>query len=291
MSMAELEPSQSPTLRKFFGASFLLHAAVFLFFILGTGIFGVEGPGGGEALTFQLAAGAGNEMDAAADIDMASDNMPTFADADVDPVPVIEPEVVPEPPKKKPKPKALPKRKAETKPTKKKTTPVVGEAKTAKAGSVAGTVGKKTTGGGGDAPVTILNKRGNSLTGGDFGARFVGRTLNLDIGRPDVQGGNRLPKVSIELNADGTSDVEVVQYLYQTLHSTYSSTRTRSGKGKWWIKGNLFCHMSKVIEYGTRDCYHLTMDGSVLRMYYDRCTYQSSRDCKPGRESGFGRVN
>lgn len=291
MSMAKLEPSKSPTLRNFFGASFLLHAAVFLFFIIGAGIYGVEGPGGGEALTFQLAAGAGNDLEAAADIDMASDNMPTFADADLDPVPVIEPEVVPEPPKKKPKPKALPKRKAETKPTKKKTTPVVGEAKTAKAGSVAGTTGKKTTGGGGDAPVTLINKRGNSLTGGDFGSRFVGRTLNLDIGRPDVQGGNRLPKVSIELNSDGTSDVEVVQYLYQTFHSTYSSTRTKSGNGFWWIKGNLFCHRSSIISYGTRDCYHLTMDGSVLRLYYDKCTFQSSPDCKAGREAGFGSVN
>ncbi len=291
MSMAELKPSEPQNLPDFLAISFLLHAAVFLFFIIGAGIFGVAGPGGGEALTFQLAAGIGNETEAAADIDMASDNMPSFADADLDPVPVIEPEVVPEPPKKKPKPKALPKRKAETKPTKKKTTPIVGTAKTAKVGSVQGTVGKKTTGGGGDAPVTILNKRGNSLTGGDFGSRFVGRTLNLDIGRPDVQGGNRLPKVSIELNSDGTSDVEVVQYLYQTFHSTYSSTRTKSGNGFWWIKGNLFCHRSSIISYGTRDCYHLTMDGSVLRMYYDRCTFQSSPDCKAGREAGFGSVN
>lgn len=290
MSMVELEPSQSPTLRKFFGASFLFHAAVFLFLIIGTGIYGVEGPGGGDALTFQLAAGAGNDREAAADIDMASDNMPTFADADLDPVPIIEPEVVPEPPKKKPKPKALPKRKAETKPTKKKTTPVVGESQTAKAGSVAGTVGKKTTGGGGDAPVTLLNKRGNSLTGGDLGARFSGRTFNLDLGRPDVQGGNRL-KVSIELSADGTSDVEGVLHLYQTYHSSYSSTLNKSGKGSWWIKGNLFCHMSKAIEYGVSDCYHLTMEGSVLRLYYDKCTSQSSPNCKPGREAGFGSVN
>lgn len=119
-----------------------------------------------------------------------------------------------------------------------------------------------------------------------FGQRVIGRPLELK-----ARGGGASNRTSIELHSDGTSDVEVVEHIYRTFGATSPTTRTRSGKGHWWIKDKLFCHQSSIIEYGTRDCYRMTRIGNTLRLYYDKCTHQSSRNCKPGREFGFGSVN
>ncbi|MDX5367120.1 MAG: hypothetical protein LPK88_11815, partial [Alphaproteobacteria bacterium] len=76
-------------IRKFIIASVLLHGLLFLsFFLTFGGIFGGPGPGGGESVTFQLAAGSANDRYAAPE------------------EPVVEPEPQPEPePVKPPEPK------------------------------------------------------------------------------------------------------------------------------------------------------------------------------------------
>ena len=90
MSMAGTMPEDRAAeprefrIRNFIIASVLLHALLFLSaFLTFGGIFGGPGPGGGEAVTFQLAAGSANDRYAAP------------------PKPVEEPkpEVKPEPPK------------------------------------------------------------------------------------------------------------------------------------------------------------------------------------------------
>tara|TARA_R110002094_G_scaffold149423_1_gene138048 strand:- start:5 stop:475 length:471 start_codon:yes stop_codon:yes gene_type:complete len=111
MSVAEsdqLNGFEAPRLRTVLLWSVGLHLLVLVYFLLGGGIFGSEGPGDGDALTFQLAAGLDNNDDAAAQIDGPDQQTPTFADADIDPVPepTPEPEPKPEPkPEVKPEPK------------------------------------------------------------------------------------------------------------------------------------------------------------------------------------------
>ena len=280
--LGEPDDERSFRLRTFVIVSAMLHVVIFTYYLLFGGIFGVEGPGGGEALTFQLAAGQGNDLTAAADLEGALDQ-PTFADADVEPAP--EPEVEPEP---KPEPVAVPVRKSESTTT--ETSQKKDDADQAQSGGADGTVGANARGGGGEAEVTIVNKKGDSLTAGQIRGMASGRTLNLEMGRLDISGGNRQTNVLIKLNTDGTSDVELTNYYFRTFHSETSSTSSRSSSGKWWIEGNLFCHQSRIIANGTKDCYHMTMEGSVLRLYYDRCKLGSSNLCKTGRISAEGGI-
>ena len=70
MSMAasmsgEMEPREF-RLRNFLIASVALHGLLFLSMLLTFGgIFGGPGPGGGQSVTFQLAAGSGNDRKSA----------------------------------------------------------------------------------------------------------------------------------------------------------------------------------------------------------------------------------
>lgn len=269
-------------LRNFIAASVLLHLALLAFYLLTGGIFGAPGPGGGEALTFQLAAGVGQDLDAAVDLDGARD-MPSFADADVEPAPEPEPEVeTPAPPETQ----DIPVRKAETPPEAERAT---GEAsEKAQAGGSEGTVGDDAAGAGGDAEETIINKKGDSITAGQIRGMMTSRTLHLEMGRIDLTGGNRLTNTIIKLNPDGTSEVSLIYYHYKTFHREHSSTRKLSGRGKWWIEGNRWCHQSRIIMHNTKDCYDMTMDGPVLRLYYRKCARGSSPLCKGGRIAAEG---
>src|SRR5690606_41065370 len=106
-------------------------------------------------------------------------------------------------------------------------------------------------GAGGDAAETILNKKGDSLNAGQIRAQMVGKTFHLEMGRLDLQGGNRLFNTVIELSPDGTTRVELIQYFHQTYHRNSSSTRSPSGPGRRWIEGNRWCHGSKEIQDAT----------------------------------------
>lgn len=291
------ELNGSPKLKTFLGASILLHLALLLYYIIGGGMFGAPGPGDGEALTFQLAAGEGNDDDAAANIDGTDLQTPTFADADVDPVPEPAPEPEPEPevkPEPKPEPQVteqLPtRRNDEVQPQPAATTPQKGEEEVVTPGGSVGTVGYDPYGAGGDLEETIRNRPGNALSGNQISARMTGRTLHLEMGRLDIQGGNRLTNTIIQLNPDGTSRVELVYYHYKTFHQERSSTRRLRGSGNWWIDGNRWCHRSEIIAYGTTDCYDMNMEGNVLRLYYAQCDRQSSPHCKSYRVAGEGSI-
>lgn len=289
MSLAEQSPSSPPNIKRFLIGSALVHVLAFILFMLAGGIFGAPGPGGGDKLFFQLAAGPGQDVDAAADIDGAQQD-PVFADADVDPAPkpAEKPEVVEKP---KPKPDVIPLRKTERTQTAEKTTPVEGEAKQAVAGRSEGTSGDDTQGSSGEAQQTILNQKGTKMTGIQIAAQSSGHTFNLEMGRLDIPGGNRLTNTIIKLKPDGTSEVELVYYHYKTFHQQRSSTRSLDGEGRWWIEGDMWCHQSPVISYNTKDCYHMTQDeAGTVRLYYDKCTIDSSPNCKTGRIAAEGRI-
>ncbi|AWZ00786.1 transport protein TonB [Rhodobiaceae bacterium] len=302
MSVADpdqLNGFEAPRLRTVLLWSVGLHLLVLVYFLLGGGIFGSEGPGDGDALTFQLAAGLDNNDDAAAQIDGSDQQTPTFADADIDPVPepTPEPEPKPEPkPEVKPEPKPqvtdqLPTRRNEdVQPQQAATTQQRGEEEVATPGGSTGIVGYDHYGGGGNLEETIRNRPGNSLTGNAISARLTGQTLFLEMGRLDIQGGNRLTNVEIQLNADGTSRVKLIYYHYKTYHREHSSTRSKRGSGRWWIEGNRWCHQSEIISYGTKDCYDMNLDGSVLRLYYAECLRNSSPHCKSYRLAGEGSI-
>ncbi|MBD3667951.1 MAG: hypothetical protein HUJ16_08330 [Kangiella sp.] len=299
MSMADPDQfgdTAGPKLSRFLLTSLGLHLLLLVAYLITGGIFGAPGPGDGDALRFQLAAGQGNDDDAAANIDGTDLRTPTFADADVDPAPEPapepEPEVKPEP-KPEPKPEVtdqLPTRRNEEIQARTATTEQRGEAEVTVAGGSVGTTGYDPDGAGGDLEETIRNRPGNALTGNQISARLTGHTLHLEMGRLDIQGGNRLTNTVIELHADGTSDVELVYYHYKTFHQERSSTRRRSSSGRWWIEGNRFCHQAKVIDYGTKNCYDMNMDGSVLRLYFAQCGRQSSPHCKSYRLAGEGSI-
>lgn len=268
--------ARTPGLTLFIVISVAIHLVLFLSGVIGGGLFGGPGPGGGTSVTFRLAAGSGHDVFAA----------PVSSHAR----PVPRPKQI-EKPKPQPKPEtALRKRKGEApktvEPERKPEETIVGEA--GAAGN--GLPGGQGQGAGGDAPETILNRKGTLLSGGDITARMASRTFHLEMGRLDIQGGNRLINTVIELNPDGTSKVTLTRYFFQTYHKSYSSTRSESGSGRWWIESNRWCHQSDVIAYGTKDCYDMTLDGSVVRLYYAPCTGESSALCKTGRIAAEGDV-
>lgn len=292
----DFDQSNAPKLRTFLLASLGVHILALLLYLVTGGIFGVPGPGGGDALRFQLAAGVGNDDDAAANIDGTDLQTPSFADVDVDPVPEPEPEPEPEvkpEPKPEPKPEVtdqLPTRRNEDIQPQAATTPQRGEAEVVTPGGSIGTVGDDPFGAGGDLEETIRNRPGNSLTGNQISARLTGHTLRLEMGRLDIQGSNRLTNTTIKLNADGTSEVKLVYYHRQTFHQPRSSTTSHSSDGRWWIEGNRFCHQAQVIDYNTKNCYDMNLDGAVLNLYYSSCNRFSSPHCKSYRLAAEGSI-
>ncbi len=257
-------------LRTFILVSILIHAFLFLAMLLTVGgIFGGPGPGGGDSVTFQLSAGFANDRFAAP------------------PEPVAEPEVPkPEPVAvPTPKPEAPPRRSEETPPPEEEVEEVV-NATQAGGGVDAG----QALGAGGDASETVLNRLGNSLSAGQIRAQVVGKTFHLEMGRLDQQGTNRLFNTVIQLNADGTTNLTLTQYFHRMYHSQGSGSRSRSGRGTWWIEGNQWCHSSSEIQYGTSDCYDMTLDGNIVRLYYATCTGRSSQLCRTGRIAAEGEI-
>ncbi len=301
MSVADpdrLEGAEAPRLRTVLLASVGLHLLVLVYYLLGGGIFGAEGPGDGDALTFQLAAGLDNNDDASAQIDGSTQQTPSFADADVDPVPepTPEPEPKPEPkPEVKPEPKPqvtdqLPTRRNEdVQPQQASTTQQRGEEEVATPGSSTGITGYDHYGGGGNLEETIRNRPGNALTGNQISARVSGQTMQLEIGRLDIGGGNRI-LATVELGADGSMDIDGKYYHYKIFHQERSATSDASGRGRWWIEGNRFCMQSPEIHYNTKNCYDMNLDGGTLRLYYVECGRQSSPHCKSYRLAGEGTI-
>ncbi len=273
---------RSPRLWPFIAAAVVIHLILFFFGVLFGGIYGVPGPGGGDALTFQLAAGDAHDRFAA----------PL--------APVTTPKPVVAPPKVKPKPR--PKPKIEAAPRKKKneaSRPVVEEPKEEPQPEMTleeelaamGKAGGTGQGARGRALETFRNKKGNSLSGMQLSTQMPGRTFELNIfGRGDIQGVNNAINTVIKLNPNGTSDIKLTHYYFQTYHQAYSSTRSESATGHWWVEGNRWCHQSEALNYNTKDCYDITMDGPVLRLYYAPCTVESSALCKSGRLAGTGEV-
>ncbi len=156
--------------------------------------------------------------------------------------------------------------------------------------SAEGVAGGQGGGAGGDALDTSTSRKGKALSGGDIRGKFTGHVFRLEMGRVDLEGGNRLINTEIDMQADGSTKVALTQYFAQTYHDLYSSTRNQSGSGQWSVEGNHWCHRSKVIQYNTRDCYDVTMDGPTVRLYYAFCSNESSMLCKPGRLAAIGEI-
>ncbi|HEX7776422.1 MAG TPA: hypothetical protein VF449_07820 [Parvibaculum sp.] len=254
-------------------------------------------------MKYQRAAGAGHDRLAAsgvitAELVRAPKPMPVEKKAEEKPKPVEKPKLEPAP-----NPKAEIKLKPKkAKPIEKKEQPA--EEKPAEpappaqqltleeelAGVGKGVQGGKGQGDGGNAPETILNHKGTLMLGGEMTSRLSGKTFHLEMGRVDLQGGNRLINTVITLHPDGTSDVTLTHYYFQTYHEQYSSTRDESGTGHWWIEGNRWCHQSPIINYNTKDCYDLASEGPEVRLYYAPCGADASQLCKTGRLAGVGEV-
>ncbi|MEG9863022.1 MAG: hypothetical protein V6Z81_11145 [Parvularculales bacterium] len=271
--------------------SFVLHAALlWLYGVLGGGIFGVQGPGGGEALIFQLAAGPEqDDQEAAAEGELVPEPLPE-PESEPEPEPEEVSEPVPEPPEPiVEEPEAIPLSaepeevtpQEETQPVEQTATPVGG-----------GGLAVQAEGGGaqGTGPEALVNKEGTSLMGDAVLAILSGNTLHLEIGRLEFEGNNRSFNATIEINADGTTDIELTHFHHKTFHRLESSTRSRSGKGRWWIEGNKWCHRSRIIEYDSENCYDMTEEGSTLRFYHGECRIGASPHCKPGRLAARGSV-
>lgn len=281
-TLSDIETPPSPKLMPFVIAALVFHLALFFMGLLFGGIYGVPGPGGGNALTFQLAAGDAHDRFAAPKTNIEKTK------------PIVEK------PKVKPKPK--PKPKVEVAPRKKKDEaprPVVEEVKEEPQPELTleeelagmGVADGKGRGARGNAPETILNMRGNALNSGMIQSQMTGHTLKLNLlGREDYQGANGAINSEIKLHPDGTADVSLTHRFFQTYHEQYSSTRSESASGRWWINGNSLCMQSKAINNNTKDCYDMSMEGPTLHLYYAPCTGESSMLCKSGRKAGTGRI-
>lgn len=303
------KPSPNDGTDTAFVLSILFHALLILMVLYRLALIGTPGPGGGDAAAYRLAMGVGHDRFAAKGVLNATlvhldkpKSKPTEAPKqEVKPKPAARTrlEAAPNPkakirPRKKPLPKPV-----EVSPPVQSPTPTEATSQAPSeevsledelAGVGRGMAAGKGTGGGGDAPETIRNKKGTLMLGSQVRSQMAGRTFHLEMGRIDIRGGNRLINTVIKLNPDGTSEVTLTRYFFQTYHSQYSSTRNESGTGHWWIEGNRWCHQSEVINYNTKDCYDLTTDGPVVRLYYAPCTDASSALCKAGRLAGEGEV-
>lgn len=279
-SEVDTPAARTPKLGLFIAVSLGIHFLLFFLGILPGGTYGGPGPGGGDAITFRLAAGPGHDKFAA----------PAAAHAKPVPRPVVAEQPKPKP---VPKPETVVRKKqgAAPRPSETEKQPDTAPQEQQEAGVAGGGLpGGKGQGAGGDAEETILNRKGTLLSGGEIAQRGGGKTFHLEMGRLDIQGGNRLINTVIKLNPDGTSNVTLTHYYFQTYHGQYSSTRSESGSGRWWIDGNKWCHQSDIINYGTKDCYDITVDGPTVRLYYSKCGLESSQLCKTGRIAAEGEV-
>jgi len=200
--------------------------------------------------------------------------------------PTPKPKELPPPPKVEPKPQPKPVRKAARPRPPKVVEKPVEKPKEGLTGAGIMPVAPAAA----DVLDPIPAHKGVALTGNDIRTRMGGREFHLEMGRLDQQGSNRLINTVIELHADGTSKVTLTHYYFQTYHSQYSSTRNESGEGRWWVEGDRWCHQSDIVNYGTKDCYDLTAEGSVVRLYYAECGTESSTLCKAGRIAAEGEV-
>ncbi len=286
-----------------FAVSILFHILLILLVLFRMALMGGPGPGGGDGMKYQRAAGAGHDKLAAegvitAELVKAPKPKPVEKKVEEKPKPVEKPKFEPAPNpkaeikvrKQKPKPVETKPEPAETQPSEptQPTRELTLEEELAGVGK--GVAGGKGQGDGGNAIETILNHKGTLMLGGEMSSRLSGKTFHLEMGRVDVQGGNRLINTEIELHPDGTSTVTLTHYFFQTYHELYSSTRSESGTGHWWIEGNRWCHQSPIINYNTKDCYDLTTAGAEVRLYYAPCNQESSALCKTGRLAGTGEV-
>jgi hypothetical protein len=286
--------------------SVLFHGLLVLLVLYRIALIGSPAPGRGDAAAYRLAMGAGRDRLAA--LGAIDATLVHVAKPNPAPVKKPKPEVKPKPvARRKAEPAPNPKAKIKPparrpKPAEKKQSAQALSQATAQpteeisledelVGVARGMANGKGRGGGGNAPETIKNKKGTLMLGSQVRSQMSGRTFALNIlGRGDISGGNNAINTVIKLNPDGTSDVTVTHYFFQTYHSAYSSTRSESGTGHWWIEGNRWCHQSTVINYNTKDCYDLTTDGPTVRLYYAPCTDDSSQLCKSGRLAGEGQV-
>lgn len=131
-------------------------------------------------------------------------------------------------------------------------------------------------------------KKGKKLTSAEVRERMVGHTFQLEIGRVEQANSNRLIDSTIQLNADGTTNVRATAYYNQTAHGQYSSTDAKQGTGAWWIEGNRWCHKSEDIQYNTSNCYDVTVDGPLIRFYYAECKQGSTPLCAQGQLAAQG---
>ncbi|MDO8287872.1 MAG: hypothetical protein Q7T44_01505 [Parvibaculum sp.] len=140
-------------------------------------------------------------------------------------------------------------------------------------------------------PTATRVQRGNIISVSEIQSQVTGHTLRLNLlGSGHYQGENGAINSEIKLNADGTADISVTHRFFQTYHEKYSSTRSETAKGRWWINGNSLCMQSKAINNNTKDCYDMSMEGPTLHLYYAPCTGESSMLCKSGRKAGTGRI-
>ena len=293
----------------FLGLSILLHVALFIYLALDRGLFGDPEATAEESVTVQLAAGPGEDRFATENLSQANFSEPALADPTMTPLPMPELPAIPEPvpqiaPIERPE---RPVRKAEKPPEPVAAEPVnEPEQTSAQSGSSSQSeAAVEDTGAGvdgaardqvgegakGNAPETTGNRKGTPVPGGQIRGMVSGRTFKLEMGRLDIQGSSRLINTTIELRPDGTTRVETTQYLYRTYHSDYSSTRHKSGRGRWWIEGNAWCHAAKIINYGAEDCYIITSEGPIVRFYYEDCDIRSSSECRTGALAAEGTVS
>ncbi|MES1991132.1 MAG: hypothetical protein V4441_09300 [Pseudomonadota bacterium] len=296
--LVEKDLSRRRIAEPFIVLSLLGHLLAMLYGLVHGGIQGVPGPGGGKVMYFDLSKGQAHDVIAAP----LAPEKPKLV--------VTQPKAktkVPEKPKVQVKAKAPPKDQPklmkdayspenkyvkqelveEEETTPGPQTPMTLEEELAAQGLKDG----KGRGGGGEAPETILNKKGNSLTGSLIQSQMTGHMLYLNLlSREDYEGANGAIDSSVKLNADGTADVSVTHRFFQTYHDQYSSTRSETAKGRWWVDGNRLCLQTPALVDNTKNCYDMSAEGPVLHFYYAPCTSESSMLCKSGRKAGTGAI-
>lgn len=288
--LTDSKPTPQQVVSLFIVLSLLLHLIFILFGYLGDGIKGVPGPGGGNVMFFQFAKGPAKDKLAAPE---AQKSKPVAEKASK---PTTKPKtkkapVRPLPPLMKdaysPQHKYVKQEPVEEEEKSEPQQPMTLEDELAAQGMKDG----KGRGGGGEAPETILNKKGTSLTGGLIQTQMTGHTLYLNLlSREDYEGANGAIDSSIKLNTDGTADVSVTHRFFQTYHEQYASTRSETAKGRWWVDGNRLCLQTPALADNTKNCYDMSADGPVLHFYYAPCTSESSMLCKTGRKAGTGAI-
>jgi len=141
--------------------------------------------------------------------------------------------------------------------------------------------------GGGEAG---KGRQGAPVAGRAVGTLFQEKTLKLTMGRLDTPGGSRLQEMFVTIKGDGTTKVQMNHYFYRMYHEGGPATRSVSGEGRWWVEGQAWCHSAPDVNYGAEECYDMTEENGLLRLYYTGCTARSSMYCKTGRLGAEGMV-